>query len=462
MVGGGIAGLSAAWRASQQRGVSVTVFEPGRLGGKLATSDVAGLAVEEGPDAFLRRVPEAVRLCEELGLAQLVSPAAGRSLLWAGGRMRPLPEGLVLGVPGKLGSIIRSGLLSPTGIARAGLDLVLPPAHLGSDVSVGDLIGGRFGAQVATRLVEPLLGGIHAARLDQLSASVVAPQILAAARSGRSLLLALRRAAPPPAARRAPPAPVFARPAEGMAGMVARLGAALDRRGVSFRDQRVVAIGAAEPAAAPIPVTVQPDGGAAEEFHAVVLAVPSFEAARLLGAAAPDGLGSISFTTVAVLTVAVPPRQWSAPAGFNGFLVPPGDGRLTTAGSFYTNKWPPSDRRQAGTDGGPQVLRISAGRSDDQRISALGDDALTDALVAELSEVAGRRLEPTETRLSRWPDALPLYRVGHGELVGRIEADLAGRAPRVALAGASYRGAGIPACVRSGTEAADRVLALPA
>ena len=143
VIGGGIAGLAAAWelcqpaegRSGQGAGVprpaaavdKVTVFEPHQLGGCIRTTEFAGHLVDEGPDAFLTRVPEAVELCQELGIGdELVAPAAGRSMLWWQGHLRPLPEGLVLGVPRQLGPLIGSRILSPLGVLRAGLDLVLP------------------------------------------------------------------------------------------------------------------------------------------------------------------------------------------------------------------------------------------------------------------------------------------------------------------------------------------------
>lgn len=454
VVGAGIAGLSAAWDLSATPGVEVSVFDPGPPGGKLRTTLFAGRPVDEGPDAFLCRTPEATDLCAELGVDDLIAPAAGRTLLWVRGRLRPLPEGLMLGVPARVGPLLRSRLLTPAGLARAGMDLVLPRRNYGEDVSAGELIAGRFGREVATRLVEPLLGGIHAAPLDQLSAAVVAPQVLAAARSSRSLLLGLRAQVPPP--NGGPRSPIFLTPASGLASLVERLTARLESRGVTFRSQSVGPV-----TARPGGVTLTPAGGAPEDFDAAVLAVPAPAAAGMLGEDAPAGLAGIEFTSVAVLTVAVAADRWSPPAGFNGFLVPTGEGRLITAGSFFTNKWPGSpDRTARSPDGRPvHVLRISAGRHGDDRVDRKGDAELTDALLGELAQAVGSHIETAEARLTRWPASFPLYRVGHAPAVDRMEAELAARSRRVALAGSSYRGAGIPACIRSGRAAAQAVLA---
>ena len=158
VVGGGIAGLSAAWELANG-GAEVSVYEPGHLGGKLLTSDFEGRPVDEGPDAMLARVPEGVALCREVGLTdELVAPATSKAVLWTGGRLRELPDGLVLGAPARLRPLARSGIVSPMGLARAAQDLVLPRSEVGDDVSVFDLVARRFGPQVAGRLVDPLVG----------------------------------------------------------------------------------------------------------------------------------------------------------------------------------------------------------------------------------------------------------------------------------------------------------------
>lgn len=447
VVGGGISGLAAAWELSGRAGAEVTVFEPGRLGGKLLTSEFDGHPVDEGPDAFLVRTPEATSLCAELGIDDLVPPAAGRTLLWARGRLRPIPEGLVLGVPGRLGPVVRSGLLTPTGMLRAGLDLVLPRSSPEGDVSVGSLVGGRFGRQVAERLVEPLLGGIHAAPVDELSTAVVAPHVLAAARSSRSLLVGLRRATPGTPAGGG--GPVFLAPRGGMGVLANRLEQALRDRGVRFCGAAVSDLAAAEDR----PGVVVTASGAADRFDGAVVAVPAPVAARLLGRAAPAGLADIAFTSVAVLTVAVPGAQWTPPSGFNGFLVTARERHVMTACSFFTNKWPGS--RPAD---GASVLRISAGRFGDGRVDELDDGELTGRLIAEVGRAVGAGITPAATRLSRWPGSFPLYRVGHAETVERIGRDLrTGTGGRIALAGSSYGGAGVPACIRSARAAAEAV-----
>ena len=446
VVGGGIAGLAAAWEARDR--AEVTVWEPEHLGGKLRTAAFAGHPVDTGPDAFIARVPDATALCEELGLADdLVAPSAGRALVWWRGRLRPLPDGLVLGVPGRLGPLLTAGILSPGGIARAGLDLVLPASPWPADLSVGEVVGRRFGRQVVERLVDPLLGGIHAGRVDDLSVEAVAPQLAKVARASRSLLLGLRGGSGPAGG------PVFLAPRGGMEVLVDRLVGRLADHGVTFRTEAVDSVGP-EPGGGQSGARVRLEPGGA--FDRAVVAVPAGAAAGLLKSASPDaaeGLAAISTASVVLVTFAYRAADVDLPDGVSGFLVPQGEGRLMTACSFGSRKWP------HWSDPDTVVLRVSAGRAGDDGALRLADGPLSERLQAELAEALGVRGSPTAQRISRWPGSFPQYQVGHGRRVEAIEAALAASLPQVALAGASYRGSGIPACIASGRRAAARVLA---
>jgi hypothetical protein len=202
IVGGGITGLSAAaaLASGAADGVRVVLIEgERRLGGKIRTEELEGRPMEAGPDGLLARVPWAVSLCEELGPADDLIPAAAQGAhLCSRGRLRPLPAGLlVLGLPTSPLATIRSGILSPWGVLRAGADLILPNRMPSSDVSVGTLVRYRLGRRALERLVDPLLGGVYAGCADELSLRAAAPQIDAVL--GR--IEASRWASDPPAAR---------------------------------------------------------------------------------------------------------------------------------------------------------------------------------------------------------------------------------------------------------------------
>ena len=437
VVGGGISGLAAAWALRDD--AEVTVFEPDRLGGKIRTTPFDGLPVEEGPDAFLTRDPPAVELCRELGLeADLIAPQAGQTLLWHGGRLRPLPDGLLLGVPTDIWPVARSGILSLTGLARAGLEPLLPRTRNPESLTVRRLIGSRFGYQVADRLVDPLVGGIHAGWTGELSAGEVVPQLAAAARHHRSLLLGLR-ASP----SSGPPAPAFLTPRFGLSSLVEKLVAALSGAGTRFETARIDSVAPDGDG-----VRLEPVG---QRYDAMVIAVPAHLAADLVGDPPDSALRHIPTASVALATISLPGAQ--LPEGFNGFLASRDQGLMMTACSFASNKWP------HWTEPGRPLVRLSCGRFGDDRPDHLDDDALIQRLAEELSTCLGTQLRVGSARVSRWPDAFPQYRVGHTHALADSVSQLHGRMPTVHLAGASYAGSGIPACIRSGRRAAAELLA---
>lgn len=437
VVGAGIAGLSAAWQLSGHG--EVTVYDPGPPGGKLVTATFGGRRVDLGPDALLTRVSEGMALCDEVGLGDdLVAPAARRALLWSGDGLSPLPEGLVLGVPRRLASLRESSAISSRGVLRAALDLVLPRAG-GGDVAVYDLVARRLGPEVADRLVDPLVSSIHAGRSRELSAQATTPQLFAAAQGSRSLMRALR------AAPAGPPGPVFLAPREGIASLAEALVRRLSERDVAFRRVRVDQVRAGTDG------LVRIDDGDGP-LNGVVLAVEAGRAASLLGVGAPLALRRIPTASVSLVLMSFDAAELEPPSGVSGFLVPPRSGRLMTACSFASSKWP------QWAIPGQTLLRISTGRHGDRRQEHFDDDELVARLSAEVNAALGVQATPSAARVVRWPDAFPQYLVGHLGLVDAIESGVARLGP-VAVAGASYRGVGIPACIRSGRNAAEIILA---
>jgi len=456
VVGAGIAGLAAALgvRRGSPPGTRITVLEAAEVpGGKLRTSAVGGVDVDEGADSFLARVPEAVDLAAEAGLGdELVPPAAQAASLWSRGRLRPLPTGTVLGVPSDLSALARCGLLSLAGLARVPLDLMLPGAALTDDVAVGAYVGRRLGREVVERLVDPLLGGVYAGRADDLSLAATVPQLAAAAGRHRSLLRAARSVRPVAASA----APVFASLPGGLGRLVARLVDVLTAAGTTLRTGAAVRRLARDDAGWRLMIGSARDQ---ETLHAdaVVLAVPAVPAARLLSAVAATAgseLAGIDYASVAIVTLAYPSAAVRRPLHGSGFLVPAVDGRLIKAATYSSQKW----ASIAAADPGLVLLRCSVGRFGDAADLQRDDDDLVTTIGSELSAATGLSGRPVDARVTRWGGALPQYAVGHLDRVRRIRAGLVGL-PSLALAGAAYDGVGIPACVRSGHAAADRVLA---
>ena len=477
IVGGGIAGVAAAYFL-RDAPASVTIFEgSSRLGGKLAVSEVAGIAADEGAEALLARRPEGTDLIRAVGLAdQLETPGTTSARIWTRGTFRELPRRQVMGVPADFGELARSAVLSDAGLARARRDADLPATPIEGDVAVASAVSARLGQEVVDRLVDPLLGGVYAGRSEDLSFEATIPALAAASRQHRSLAEAAASLLPPqpgngpgngpgnrPAGNGARPAPVFTTLASGLGtlpAVVAAASGATVRTGSMVRELRRTPSGwrlVIGPASAP----------EIAEADAVVLAVPARPASRLLSGTA-DGaaaaLGEISYASMAIITLAYPVKAFGTPLTGSGYLVPAVDGRAVKAVTFSTVKWPHllpaagGDNRAGGGNGDPMhIVRCSVGR--------IGEDAILQRDDAELASLAARELAmatgvdgpPAEVRVTRWGGALPQYSVGHAGRVSRIRAAVAAQ-PGLAVCGAAYDGLGIPACVATARDAAGQVL----
>ena len=446
VVGGGISGLAAAHEL-HQHGVEVMVLEAtGRAGGKLAASTVGDIAVEEGADAFLARVPWAVELCEQLDLRDdLVSPAARSARIWSHGRMHRIPQPMVLGVPLEPHGLAASGLISVDGAARASADLDRdddPLLHDAADESIGALIRRRLGDEVHERLVDPLLGGINAGDADHLSLAARAAQIDRAARSSASLIEGLRAQLPTSAST----LPVFYSHRNGLSAIVAAL---VERLGASVR--------LATPVTAVEPVgghwTVTTARSEVLEADAVLLACPAHVSAELLqplDARAAELTGSIEFASVSLATFLVPKERFASALDASGFLVPKPEGFVMTATQFLSSKW---EHLAHPTH---ETLRVSAGRDGDTRAFEMSDAEFVTQCAAELQIALDVEVDDLDARVTRWADAFPQYRPGHIDLIATIEEHIA-QHPGLDLTGAAYGGLGIPDCIRQGVEAGRRL-----
>lgn len=442
VVGGGMAGLAAAAELTAA-GARVVVLEASsRLGGKLRSSEVGGLVVDEGADAFLLRVPEAAELAAYAGV-EVVSPATAEAGLWSRGCMRPLPTGTLLGIPADLASLARSEVLSARGLARVPVDLVLPGPPVVDDTSVGDLVTKRLGREVVERLVDPLLGGVYAGRADRISLHAALPQLVAPLLRHRSLLLAARDVTGAATGS----GPVFG----GVVGGMGLLPPAVARTtGAEVRLQAVVRGLVQAPTGWGLET-----GSAADprrlDVDAVVLAVPAAAAAKLLKDVVPTAaaeLATIESASVGIVTLVL---DGPTPGRGSGYLVPAVDGRTTKAVTFTSRKW-------AHLAGDLSVVRASVGRHGEE-VELQRDDAELVAVVRqELQDAVGPLPPLVDSRVTRWGGGLPQYAVGHVDKVGRVRRAVAAR-PGLAVAGAAYDGVGVPAVVRSGRAAARAVLA---
>ncbi len=451
VVGGGLTGLVAAQRlASASSGaVRVTLLEAAdRIGGKVETGRCGEWAVELGPDSFLARSGELQRLCAEVGLDDaLIAPATARTAILHGGRLRWIPDGLVLGVPLQLRPLQRSHIVSAGSVVRAGLEPWVRRRPVGPDDPLGALVRRRLGRQVYERLVDPLVSGIYAGRADGMSVGAVAPQLLEALRSHGSLRRGLRRTAG--AGRPGPAGPAFLTVGGGLSRLIERLGDALPQGALQ------TGCAATSLDRGPAGWVVGTDRGPLPPAAAVIVASPAFAAAPLVdrvnpGAAA--GLRGIPYASVATVTLAYPAAALSSLPEARGFLVPRTEGLRITACTFLGRKWP----HLAAAD--VHLLRASVGRHGDEAALALPDAQLAAEVHLELRRTLGVRSGPTAITVQRWPQALPQYLAGHLGRVDALDSALAAT-PGLFVAGAAIRGVGLAACAADGRRSADLALA---
>lgn len=451
VVGGGVAGLAAAYEL-ERAGVSAVLVEAAsRVGGKVATERVDGFLVEAGPDSFLAARPAIVQLCHELGLAgELIAPSDPRTVYvrWRG-RLVPLPEGLHLVAPGRLAPFLATPLLDPVAKLRAGLDLVLPRSPAARDVALGPFLRRRLGRAFVARIAGPLLGGIHGDDIDRLSLRATLPVLWEMERRHRSLILAALLAGRS-AVRGRPQPPGFLSFRTGMGRLVEALASRLRMTDVRLG----VRVGS---------LTRVGDGYRAElgagppiEAAGVVLAVPAHVAAAVVARVTPaaaDQLATLSSGSTAVVTLGFRRAQMPALLAGHGFVVAePEDGTLSAC-TWSSAKWP----GRAPVDG--ILVRGFVSRAP-ANLPAASDTLLVEAVLADLARTLGLSAAPALVRVHRFRDAMPRYRVGHLDRVAAAEAALdATERGRIALAGASYRGAGVPECIAHGRAAAQRVLA---
>jgi protoporphyrinogen/coproporphyrinogen III oxidase len=470
VVGGGITGLVAA-RALARDGVPVVVVEAGeRLGGKVSTERLEGLVIERGPDSFLATRPAAVTLARDLGLGDdLVGTRDPRAVyIRHRGELVPMPEGLGLVLPTRAMPFARTPLFSWPEKLRMGKDVVWPRMLDGSDVAVGSFLRRRLGDALVDRLAGPLVGGVYGTPIDELSLDAVVPQLRVAERDHRSLLFAglaegqaMRRAARDRAARERPsaaaqagqpprkPLGVFVSLRGGMDQLTDALVADLRRLGTELR----TGVGVRSLSRAGASVRAGFTDGTARGFDGVVLAVPAPVAGALVEdelPAATRALATIPHGTSILITLAYRRRDVRGELVGHGYLVPPTEGGAIAACTWSSEKWP--DRAPRDT----VLVRMFV--RDEGAWTSLPPDELVAAARADAEATLRIDRPPLIVRISRHDGAMPRYTVGHLDRVAAIEAAVAAW-PAVTIAGASYRGVGLPDCVTQGVAAAARIQA---
>ncbi len=462
IVGGGIAGLSAAYYlhklASQQSAsFSVHICEQGpRFGGKILTERRDGFVIEGGPDTFVATKPWGVALCRELGIAdnlQGTNPHLKKTYILHRRRLHELPGGLTMMIPTEISPMLTTGLLSWPGKLRMGLDFFIPRRRELEDESMGEFVSRRIGREAYEHLIEPLMSGIYAGDGDRLSLQATLPYLRDLELKHGGLVrgaLAVRRTRARDGWTAQGPRSLFVTPRTGLAEIVEALLESLRASGVGLHSGvalQQISILAGDP-------QLHFSDGSSLRADGVILATPTYAAAGLLeqqDSLLAEELAGVEYVSTATVSMAFREDQLGRPLDGYGYVIPRREQRKALACTWTSSKFP--HRAPAGY----ALLRVFIGRAGQQDEIAWNEKDLLALAQEELASTLGIRAQPLFTRVHIFEDAMPQYNLGHPERLEKIEERLL-RRPWLALAGAGYGGIGIPDCIHSGERAARRVL----
>lgn len=464
VVGGGISGLAAAWfltHGIKGPRATVTVLEAApSVGGKLRVEQIGGVGVDTGAEAMLATRPEAVNLCRELGL-DLQPAATTTAAIYSRGQLRSMPGATLTGVPTDLRRLAASGILSLPALLRIPLDHLLPRTVLHGDVSVGDYVTTRLGADVTARLVEPMLGGVYAGRAEDLSLQTTVPALYRAAGRRRSALDAARAVLEDGRKTTGPRrGPLFVGIEGGVGRLATELETALSNVGVTIRTGAVVQRLRRKAEGWDVIVGNGRGRYGTHTADAVLLATPAHISADLLAdvnRSAADELRQIVYADAAVVTLGYRAQDATQLTG-SGFLVPPVEGFAVKGVTYSSNKWSwIADHARTDDPDGLFLLRASLGRAGDDLVTGSTDGELIRLAADDVAALTGLPRRPQVEHVTRWEQGLPQYNVGHRTRVAETREWLL-NTPGVALCGAAYEGVGIPACIGSAQAAVSTVL----
>jgi oxygen-dependent protoporphyrinogen oxidase len=457
VIGGGISGLAAAHRLVEiDPTIDVSLFEAsGRLGGVLETTRRDGFLIEHSADNFITDVPWATDLCQRVGLGDRLlatNEADRRALVVCRGRLEPIPEGFAIVAPRRLTTMLTTPILSVAGKLRLAAEYFIPRGT-DHDESLASFARRRFGRETYQRLIQPLVGGIYTADPEKLSLKATLPRFAEMEQRHRSLIRAAwrdqRAAAAGPSASGVRYT-LFTAPQDGLASLVGAIEARLPHGAVNLR-QRIEKASRAPSGRWHLTTT---EGAEFAPFDAVIVATPGPPAARLVSTFDDElstQIGSIEYAGCVVVALAYARSQIARPLDGFGFVVPLIERRQILSASFSSVKY-------AGRAPQDQVLiRAFIGGACQRELLDKDDDELARIAARELADLLTIAGEPHLVQASRWERAMPQYHVGHLGRVAKIE-NLIERHAGLALAGNAYRGVGIPQCIRSGEEAAQRII----
>ncbi len=461
VIGGGIAGLAAAYRlrelaAAHETPVLTTVLErEERAGGSLSTIRRDGFVIETGADSMLTEKPWGLDLVRRVGLEPELIPTREefrKTYVVRAGRLVEIPAGFTLLAPTRVGPILRSPLFSPLAKLRMGLEMFIPARRGDEDESLGSFVRRRFGREVLDRVAQPLAGGIYTADPEKLSLKATMPRFLEMERRYGSVIRGMRAAESARAAR----SPGVSGARWGLfvsfrTGMEALAEALVSRLEGSVRSRIEVSALAREADG----WLVELADGEKLPADALIIAAPSHVAARLLGTIHPElaaTLARIEYSSAATVNLAYRNDDFPRRPDSFGFVVPVAERRKIIAGSFSSLKY------EGRAPEGFILARAFLGGVLQSAMMDLSDEEMIAAARDEFRALCGVEAAPILTEVRRWPRAMPQYDVGHlerADMIDRLVSSIGG----LGLAGSAYRGVGVPDCVHGAEQAAESIFA---
>ncbi len=453
ILGGGITGLAAAFALQERKretgaDIRIRLIEGShRLGGKVQTVTKDGFVIERGPDSFLARKTSAVELAKKVGLeGELVRNSTGTSYIAFREKLHPMPGGSVMGVPTELSPFLKTKLFSTGGKARAALDLVLPRTSEDVDQSLGHFFRKRLGNEVVERLVEPLLSGIYAGDIDQLSLHSTYPQFYHAEQEHGSLIRGMRNSRTKQKGQEAGTKKgMFYTFRSGLETFVRKLEEALTDIEI-VKGTRIQL------------VEKEADGyalhcfdGSVSKTNALIVTLPHEHIPSLFPTVPTlQSFATTPSTSVATVAMAFPKEAIEIPYDGTGFVVARGSHYTITACTWTHKKWPHS------TPEGHILLRCYVGRAGDEAVVDLDDESIVKIALDDLSSFFYMKGDPSFSVVTRWKEGMPQYTVGHRERIQEVRNELETAYPAVFLAGSSFEGVGLPDCITQGQKVANQ------
>ena len=445
VIGGGISGLTAAYRLLQAGATPVLLEHSPRLGGAIRTFRDREWLMEAGPDSLLRVKPAALELAKELEVELIEAQSQGPPGIVRGGQVLPLPDGLRLMAPTQWIPFLKSSVISWPGKIRALCEALVPKRTEITDESVASFVSRRFGMEVMEILAQPLVGGIYAADLSRLSLQATLPMFEAMERSKGSVTAGLLSSS----IRSSPPVPssLFLTPRYGIEAIVNGLVERLPQASVRLC-QPVLCV-SRRPQGWKVETTTD-----SEFFDGILFACSNRVAARLLARVVPEVQNSLGHTvhvSTATVHLKLEADQITRPLTGSGFVVPHLEGLDITACTYshrkFAHRAPP----------GHALLRIHLGNAMNPYILRCDDFQLMDRAIQQITPILGLRGGPKESYVARHSKVLPQYGVGHCQRVLQAQTSLALHSG-LALAGNGLSGVGLADCVSTAQAAVKSLL----